>query len=162
LFQACADSRLLTDSSDAFDGVLGSGVVGNAEVGMAVGGVWEDSWGKGGCADWTGLDSGVFYFFVVLEKPWRIWGVGYGMGGLLMAPARNPSQHLPGRLGRKSLFLSFSRIVARPENDSRCCIRIFLTPKASLASGPKFLLRHKHKRCSAMQHLGTWCVPAHD
>jgi hypothetical protein len=62
LFQACAGSWLLTDSSDAFDGVLGSGVVGNAEVGMAVGAVWEDSWGKGGCADWIGLDSGVFCF----------------------------------------------------------------------------------------------------
>jgi hypothetical protein len=30
-----------------------SGVVGNAEVGMAVGGVWEDSWGKRGYADWS-------------------------------------------------------------------------------------------------------------
>jgi hypothetical protein len=101
--------------------------VGNAEVGMVVGGVWEDSWGKGGCADWTGFRSALFS--VVLEMQWRIWGVGYGMGGFLTAPAQNSSQQLPGRLGSKSLFLPLSRIAARPENDSRCCIRIFSPQK---------------------------------
>jgi hypothetical protein len=61
---------------------------------MAVGGVWEDSWGKGGCADWTGFRGALF--FVVLEIRRRIWGSwiwnGWASHGTCLEPLTLPAR----------------------------------------------------------------------